>query len=109
VRRDVADKEGPSATFVSLPRIFAGRAERWEHQERGDYNMERFDREFSDRLYSEKGREILRAEEQGANCEEKRAHRSWSSRVTAEGLLSFESATLRPSREYTGALALYFC
>jgi hypothetical protein len=43
----------------------ARRAERWEHQERGDYNMERFDREFSDRLYSEKGREILRAQEQG--------------------------------------------
>ena len=36
----------------------AGRAEsaeRWEHQERGDYNMDRFDREFSERLYSEKG------------------------------------------------------
>jgi hypothetical protein len=46
----------------------AGRAERWEHQERGDYNMERFDREFSDRLYSEKGREILRAQEQGATA-----------------------------------------
>ena len=44
----------------------AGRAERWEHQERGDYNMERFDREFSDRLYSERGREILRAQAQGA-------------------------------------------
>lgn len=43
-----------------------GRAERWEHQERGDYNMKRFDREFRDRLYSEKGREILRAQAQGA-------------------------------------------
>jgi hypothetical protein len=41
-----------------------GRAERWEHQERGDYNMERFDREFSDRLYSERGREILRTQAQ---------------------------------------------
>jgi hypothetical protein len=46
----------------------AGRAQRWEHEERGDYNMERFDREFSDRLYSEKGREILRAQEQGASA-----------------------------------------
>ena len=45
----------------------AGRAERWEHQERGDYNMDRFDREFSDRLYSERGREILKAQEQGAS------------------------------------------
>ncbi len=33
-------------------------AERWEHRERGDYNLERFDQEFQDRLYSEKGREI---------------------------------------------------
>ena len=46
----------------------AGRAERWEHQERGDYNMERFDREFRDRLYSEKGKEILRAQEQGTTA-----------------------------------------
>jgi hypothetical protein len=46
----------------------AGCAERWEHQERGDYNMERFDREFSDRLYSEKGREIFRSQEQGATA-----------------------------------------
>ena len=35
--------------------------ERWEHRERGDYNLERFDREFQERLYSEKGREILQA------------------------------------------------
>jgi len=45
-----------------------GCAERWEHQERGDYNMERLDREFNDRLYSERGREILRAQEQGATA-----------------------------------------
>lgn len=51
----------------------AGRAERWEHQERGDYNMDRFDREFSDRLYSEKGREILRAQEQGATAKKAEA------------------------------------
>ena len=37
------------------------RVERWEHQERGDYNMERFDKEFRDHLYSERGREILQA------------------------------------------------
>jgi hypothetical protein len=40
--------------------------ERWEHQERGDYNLDRFDQEFRDRLYSEKGREILRAQSQNA-------------------------------------------
>jgi hypothetical protein len=44
----------------------AGRAERWEQQERGDYNLDRIDQEFSDRLYSERGREILRAQEQVA-------------------------------------------
>lgn len=36
------------------------RVERWEYAERGDYNLDRFDREFRDRLYSETGREILR-------------------------------------------------
>mgnify|MGYP001453089126 CR=1 FL=1 len=35
--------------------------ERFEHRERADYDLERFDREFQERLYSEKGREILRA------------------------------------------------
>lgn len=44
----------------------AGSAERWEQQERGDYNLERFDREFRDQLYSDRGREILRAQEQTA-------------------------------------------
>ena len=39
--------------------------ERWEHRERGDYNLERFDREFQERLYSDKGREILRARQAG--------------------------------------------
>jgi hypothetical protein len=38
--------------------------ERFEHRERGDYDLDRFDREFQERLYSEKGREILRAWEQ---------------------------------------------
>jgi hypothetical protein len=40
----------------------AVRTERWEHQERGDYNLDRFDQEFRDRLYSDRGREILRAQ-----------------------------------------------
>jgi hypothetical protein len=49
-----------------LPLILkrAGRAERWEHQERGDYNLDRFDQEFRERLYSERGREILRSQSQ---------------------------------------------
>ena len=42
----------------------AVRTERWEHQERGDYNLDRFDQEFRDRLYSDRGREILRAQSQ---------------------------------------------
>ena len=36
----------------------AVRTERWEHQERGDYNLDRFDQEFRDRLYSDRGREV---------------------------------------------------
>ena len=36
------------------------RTERWEFQERGDYNLDRFDQEFRDQLYSDRGREILR-------------------------------------------------
>ena len=35
------------------------RVERWEEQERGDYNLDRFGREFRKRLYSERGRKIL--------------------------------------------------
>lgn len=35
------------------------RAERWEAQERGDYNLDRFAQEFRERLYSDRGREIL--------------------------------------------------
>jgi len=42
------------------------RTERWEHQERGDYNLDRFDQEFRDRLYSDRGREILRAQTHNA-------------------------------------------
>jgi hypothetical protein len=41
-------------------------AERWEQQDRGDYNLERFDREFREQLYSDRGREILRAQERDA-------------------------------------------
>jgi hypothetical protein len=40
------------------------RLDRWEHQERGDYDMDRFDRDFRESLYSEKGLEILRAQSQ---------------------------------------------
>lgn len=42
--------------------------ERFEHRERADYDLDRFDREFQERLYSEKGREILRAWEQREAC-----------------------------------------
>jgi hypothetical protein len=38
-------------------------AQRWHHRERGDYDLERFDREVQERLYSDEGREILRARE----------------------------------------------
>jgi len=40
----------------------ASSAERWEQQERGDYNLERFDREFREQLYSDRGREILQSQ-----------------------------------------------
>jgi hypothetical protein len=36
------------------------RIERWQHAEHGDYNLDRFDQEFRERLYSEEGRAILR-------------------------------------------------
>jgi len=45
----------------------AGRTERWDYQERGDYNLDRFDQEFRDRLYSDRGREILRDQSQPAS------------------------------------------
>jgi hypothetical protein len=38
--------------------------ERFEHRERADYDLDRFEQEFRERLYSDKGREILRAWEQ---------------------------------------------
>jgi len=38
--------------------------ERFEHRERADYDLDRFEKEFRERLYSDKGREILRAWEQ---------------------------------------------
>jgi hypothetical protein len=49
----------------------AASTERWEHRERGDYDLERFDREFQERLYSDKGREILRAREMAAESTDK--------------------------------------
>lgn len=51
------------STDAKLILKHAVRTERWEHQDRGDYNLDRFDREFRDRLYSDKGKEILRAQE----------------------------------------------
>lgn len=39
-----------------------GRIERWEAQERGDYNLDRFGQEFRDRLYSDRGRELLKSQ-----------------------------------------------
>jgi len=42
----------PDAKFI-LKR--SGRAERWEMQERGDYNLGRFREEFRKRLYSDHG------------------------------------------------------
>ena len=39
-----------------------GRVERWEQRERGDYNLERFGEEFRNRLYSDRGRELLQSE-----------------------------------------------
>jgi hypothetical protein len=49
--------------------------ERFEHRERADYDLNRFDQEFQERLYSDKGREILRAwerrEARPANGEER--------------------------------------
>jgi hypothetical protein len=41
----------------------SGRAERWEMQERGDYDLDRFGDEFRNRLYSDHGREVLRSQE----------------------------------------------
>jgi hypothetical protein len=39
------------------------RVERWEMQERGDYDLDRFGDEFRNRLYSEHGREVVRSRE----------------------------------------------
>ncbi len=38
------------------------RAERWEMQERGDYDLDRFGDEFRNRLYSDHGREVVRSQ-----------------------------------------------
>lgn len=52
----------------------AATEERWELRERGDYDLERFDREFQERLYSDKGREILRDREMRTACRESSKH-----------------------------------
>jgi hypothetical protein len=46
--------------MLNLP----AQSERFEHRERGDYDLDRFDEEFQERLYSDRGREILQAWEQ---------------------------------------------
>jgi hypothetical protein len=55
------------STEAKLILTRAVRTERWVHEERGDYNLDRFDQEFRDRLYSHRGREILRAQSQSAS------------------------------------------
>lgn len=35
--------------------------ERYEHRERADYDLNRFEEEFKQRLYSDKGRQIVSA------------------------------------------------
>ena len=34
-------------------------SERWEHEDSGDYDLERFDQKFRERLYSAEGRKIM--------------------------------------------------
>jgi hypothetical protein len=46
-------------TRLVLKRVAA--ADRWESQERGDYNLEHLDREFTERLYSDAGNSIRTA------------------------------------------------
>ena len=41
-----------------------GPVERWVHSEHGDYDVDRFDKEFSDQLYSARGREIVESQSQ---------------------------------------------
>ena len=48
-----------------------GCADRWEHHERGDYNLERFDREIREQIYSDRGKEILRAQQAGEDGKRK--------------------------------------
>jgi hypothetical protein len=43
----------------------SSRVERWELQERGDYDLDRLGEEFRNRLYSELGREMLPAQATG--------------------------------------------
>ncbi|MEK7404473.1 MAG: hypothetical protein AAB225_05145 [Acidobacteriota bacterium] len=39
-------------------------AERWEDQERGDYDLDRFREEFRKHLYSARGRELLQSRDE---------------------------------------------
>jgi hypothetical protein len=41
-----------------------GPVERWVHKEQGDYDVDRFDREFREQLYSARGREIVESQSQ---------------------------------------------
>jgi hypothetical protein len=51
--------------FLKLSSGYAKIDNRFENQERGDYTLEHFDKEFQERLYSEKGHElILRGQKQ---------------------------------------------
>jgi len=52
------------STDTRLILNLSAQPERFENRERGDYDLDRFDQEFEKRLYSDKGREILRAWEQ---------------------------------------------
>jgi hypothetical protein len=56
--------------FSELDRL-SGREERWEDQERGDWNMGRMSKEFEERLYSEHGRAILEAQRWPVTCDGK--------------------------------------
>lgn len=42
---------------------------RFEHQERGDYDLERFEEEFCARLYTDVGREIVARWERSVGAE----------------------------------------
>lgn len=47
----------------------AGRVDKWESEVRGDYNLDRFEQEFRNRLYSDRGRELLEKGQAIKECE----------------------------------------